>query len=224
MDEILDYCAMTWGVTFPVLDKVKVNGGKAAPLYKALKRAEDAEGKAGPIIWNFEKFVLTPDGAGAPVPPAGEARRPGDRRGHRGGTCRRSRRRPAAQAASRRRLRRARAHTCRTICANASAGCAPETPYLPSMTKNGTPLMPYADRLRLVGAHRRQVAPAPQRLARGIRVETDVGREGDELVLAAEVAALGEVGGHQPLGESRAGDPAPSRSAAARAPSRCWCA
>jgi len=62
MDEILDYCAMTWGVTFPVLDKVKVNGGKAAALYKALKKTRDAEGKRGPIIWNFEKFVLTPDG------------------------------------------------------------------------------------------------------------------------------------------------------------------
>ena len=62
MDEIRDYCAMTWGVTFPVLDKVKVNGGKAAPLFKALKKTRDAEGKRGPVIWNFEKFVLTPDG------------------------------------------------------------------------------------------------------------------------------------------------------------------
>ncbi len=62
MDEILDYCAMTWGVTFPVVDKVKVNGGKAAPLYKALKKTRDAEGTRGAVIWNFEKFVLTPDG------------------------------------------------------------------------------------------------------------------------------------------------------------------
>jgi glutathione peroxidase len=62
MEEILDYCAMTWGVSFPVNDKVKVNGTGAAPLYKALKKAKDAEGKRGPIIWNFEKFVLTPSG------------------------------------------------------------------------------------------------------------------------------------------------------------------
>jgi len=62
MEEILDYCATTWGVSFPVHDKVKVNGGSAAPLYKALKKAKDAEGKRGPIIWNFEKFVLTPSG------------------------------------------------------------------------------------------------------------------------------------------------------------------
>ncbi len=62
MEEILDYCAMTWGATFPVFDKIKVNGGKAAPIYKALKKADDLEGKKGPILWNFEKFVLTPEG------------------------------------------------------------------------------------------------------------------------------------------------------------------
>lgn len=63
IEEILDYCATTWGVTFPVLDKIKVNGRNAAPLYKALKKARDVEGKRGPILWNFEKFVLTPSGA-----------------------------------------------------------------------------------------------------------------------------------------------------------------
>jgi glutathione peroxidase len=63
MEEILDYCATTWGVSFPVVDKVKVNGPGAAPVYKALKSAKDAEGKRGPIMWNFEKFVLTPAGA-----------------------------------------------------------------------------------------------------------------------------------------------------------------
>ena len=62
MDEILDYCAITWGVTFPVFDKVEVNGDEAAPLYQALTKAEDAEGESGQVQWNFEKFVLTPDG------------------------------------------------------------------------------------------------------------------------------------------------------------------
>ncbi|GAA2993988.1 glutathione peroxidase [Microbacterium terrae] len=62
MDEILEYCSTTWGVSFPVFDKVKVNGGKAAPLYKALKKADDAEGNRGPIQWNFEKFVIAPGG------------------------------------------------------------------------------------------------------------------------------------------------------------------
>ena len=62
MEEILEYCSATWGISFPILDKIKVNGSHAAPLYKALKKAEDAEGKRGPILWNFEKFVLTPNG------------------------------------------------------------------------------------------------------------------------------------------------------------------
>lgn len=62
IDEILEYCATTWGVTFPVFDKVKVNGPHAAPVYKALKQTRDAEGKKGRITWNFEKFVLTPGG------------------------------------------------------------------------------------------------------------------------------------------------------------------
>ena len=62
MDEILDYCAITWGVTFPVFDKVEVNGDEAAPLYQALTKAEDAQGESGQVQWNFEKFVLTPSG------------------------------------------------------------------------------------------------------------------------------------------------------------------
>lgn len=62
MDEILNYCATTWGVSFPIAEKIKVNGSHAAPLYKALKKAKDAEGKRGPVLWNFEKFLLTPDG------------------------------------------------------------------------------------------------------------------------------------------------------------------
>lgn len=62
MDDILEYCSMTWGVTFPVLDKVKVNGRSAAALYKELKKAEDSNGKSGRVEWNFEKFLVLPDG------------------------------------------------------------------------------------------------------------------------------------------------------------------
>ncbi|WP_308493840.1 glutathione peroxidase [Microbacterium terrisoli] len=62
MEDILTFCSNTYGVTFPVFEKIKVNGPHAAPLYKALKKAKDPEGKHGPIRWNFEKFVLTPDG------------------------------------------------------------------------------------------------------------------------------------------------------------------
>jgi glutathione peroxidase len=62
MEEILDYCAMTWGVSFPIMDKIRVNASHAAPLYKALKKIRNEEGARGPVMWNFEKFVITPDG------------------------------------------------------------------------------------------------------------------------------------------------------------------
>lgn len=62
-DAIKEYCSTTWGVTFPMAEKVCVNGRNAHPLYQELTKAPDAEGKAGRIKWNFEKFVITPDGA-----------------------------------------------------------------------------------------------------------------------------------------------------------------
>ncbi len=61
-DAIKEYCSLTWGVTFPMFDKVKVNGRNAHPLYKELTQTPDASGKAGKVKWNFEKFVLTPNG------------------------------------------------------------------------------------------------------------------------------------------------------------------
>lgn len=63
MEDILEFCSVTYGVSFPVNDKVKVNGRNAAELYKALKEAQDAEGKAGRVEWNFEKFLVGPDGS-----------------------------------------------------------------------------------------------------------------------------------------------------------------
>jgi glutathione peroxidase len=63
MDQILDFCSTTYGVTFPVNDKLKVNGKNAADLYKALKQTPDAGGKAGRVEWNFEKFLVSPDGS-----------------------------------------------------------------------------------------------------------------------------------------------------------------
>jgi glutathione peroxidase len=61
-DAVKEYCSTTWGVTFPMFSKVKVNGKGAHPLYKELKLTPDAEGKAGRVTWNFEKFVITPGG------------------------------------------------------------------------------------------------------------------------------------------------------------------
>ena len=63
LEQILEFCSTTYGVSFPVNDKVKVNGKKATELYKALKENPDAGGKAGRVEWNFEKFLVLPDGS-----------------------------------------------------------------------------------------------------------------------------------------------------------------
>jgi len=62
-EEIGAFCSATYGVTFPMTEKTEVNGDGAAPLYRELTAVPDAAGEAGPVQWNFEKFVLTPDGA-----------------------------------------------------------------------------------------------------------------------------------------------------------------
>ncbi|HWR84562.1 MAG TPA: glutathione peroxidase [Rhodoglobus sp.] len=62
-DRIKEYCSTTWGVTFPMFERVRVNGRSAHPLYEELTKAEDADGKAGKVKWNFEKFVVLPDGS-----------------------------------------------------------------------------------------------------------------------------------------------------------------
>ena len=61
-DAIKTFCSMTYGVTFPMFEKVRVNGRAQHPLYTELVKSKDASGKAGRIRWNFEKFVLTPAG------------------------------------------------------------------------------------------------------------------------------------------------------------------
>lgn len=61
-DAISEYCSTTWGITFPILDKVRVNGRNAAPLFAELTQATDASGTAGRVTWNFEKFLVLPNG------------------------------------------------------------------------------------------------------------------------------------------------------------------
>lgn len=61
-DAISDYCSTTWGVTFPMTEKVKVNGRGRHELYKELVKAKDSAGLAGPVMWNFEKFLVLPNG------------------------------------------------------------------------------------------------------------------------------------------------------------------
>ncbi|WP_432877496.1 glutathione peroxidase [Kribbella sp. CA-245084] len=59
---IKEYCSTTWGVTFPMFERIKVNGKSRHPLYAELTKTPDAAGKAGRVTWNFEKFLLTPQG------------------------------------------------------------------------------------------------------------------------------------------------------------------
>ncbi|MGV8876075.1 MAG: glutathione peroxidase [Rhodoglobus sp.] len=59
-DAIKEYCSLTWGVTFPMFEKVKLNGRSTHPLYAELKKTPDSSGKAGRVAWNFEKFLVTP--------------------------------------------------------------------------------------------------------------------------------------------------------------------
>lgn len=61
-DEIATFCSTTYGVTFPLLEKSDVNGDGRIPLYDALTVARDADGDAGDIQWNFEKFLVGRDG------------------------------------------------------------------------------------------------------------------------------------------------------------------
>ncbi|NMM25248.1 MAG: glutathione peroxidase [Phycicoccus sp.] len=61
-EAIQTFCSTTYGVTFPMFEKVKVNGRSQHPLYAELTKTPDANGKAGNVKWNFEKFVVTPDG------------------------------------------------------------------------------------------------------------------------------------------------------------------
>ncbi|GAA1850743.1 glutathione peroxidase [Myceligenerans crystallogenes] len=61
-DKIAEFCSATYGVTFPVVDKVKLNGRNTHPLFEELKKSADAEGHTGRIRWNFEKFLVLPGG------------------------------------------------------------------------------------------------------------------------------------------------------------------
>ncbi|BBY64672.1 glutathione peroxidase [Mycolicibacterium helvum] len=61
-EEIQTFCSTTYGVTFPLLAKADVNGPERHPLYAELTTFADADGQAGDIQWNFEKFVIAPGG------------------------------------------------------------------------------------------------------------------------------------------------------------------
>lgn len=62
-EAVAEYCSTTWGVTFPMTEKVKVNGRDRHELFKTLVKTKDARGLAGPVMWNFEKFLIGKDGS-----------------------------------------------------------------------------------------------------------------------------------------------------------------
>jgi glutathione peroxidase len=60
--EIGEFCSVNYGVTFPMFEKIEVNGPGRHPVYAELTEVPDADGEAGDIQWNFEKFLVGPDG------------------------------------------------------------------------------------------------------------------------------------------------------------------
>jgi glutathione peroxidase len=70
--EIATFCSTTYGVTFPMTEKIEVNGARQHPLYRQLSATPDAAGEAGDVRWNFEKF-LSRSGRGGRGPRSGSA-------------------------------------------------------------------------------------------------------------------------------------------------------
>ena len=61
-EEIQTFCSTTYGVTFPLFEKIDVNGANRHLIYDTLTGVADGEGQAGDIQWNFEKFLVSPSG------------------------------------------------------------------------------------------------------------------------------------------------------------------
>lgn len=60
-EAVAEYCSTTWGVTFPMTEMIKVNGRNRHALYRELVKTKDGMGLAGPVMWNFEKFLVGKD-------------------------------------------------------------------------------------------------------------------------------------------------------------------
>jgi glutathione peroxidase len=61
-EEIQTFCSTSYGVTFPMMEKIEVNGEDRHPIYNELTKVADNEGTDGDIRWNFEKFLISPNG------------------------------------------------------------------------------------------------------------------------------------------------------------------
>jgi glutathione peroxidase len=64
-EEIQEFCSATYGVTFPMTEKIDVNGDDRHEIYRSLVETPNENGEAGDVTWNFEKFLV--DGSGAVV-------------------------------------------------------------------------------------------------------------------------------------------------------------
>ena len=62
-EEIQTFCSTTYGVTFPMFEKIDVNGEDKSPIYAELETVADVEGYSGDVRWNFEKFLVARDGS-----------------------------------------------------------------------------------------------------------------------------------------------------------------
>ncbi len=60
--EIQEFCSTTYGVTFPLFEKIDVKGEDQHPIYAELTKTTGADGYDGDVRWNFEKFLVGPDG------------------------------------------------------------------------------------------------------------------------------------------------------------------
>ena len=80
-EEIAEFCSATYGVTFPMTEKIDVNGDDRHEIYRTLVEEPNEKGEAGDVTWNFEKFLVARGRQrGGAVPPQGAARRPPTRR------------------------------------------------------------------------------------------------------------------------------------------------
>ncbi len=61
--EILEFAESNYGVTFPMFEKIEVNGDGAAPLYRFLRSEQPGDGESSDIAWNFTKFLVGRDGS-----------------------------------------------------------------------------------------------------------------------------------------------------------------
>ena len=61
-DEIREFCDTNYNVQFPLFQKIDVNGAQQHPIYAELEQQADADGEAGDVKWNFEKFLVSPAG------------------------------------------------------------------------------------------------------------------------------------------------------------------